>query len=809
LDTTSPTQAVEITGIYDDTSAQILINDGDSTTDSTPLLEGTITNALDAGDIVVIYRNGVQVGTASVTEQSWTFTDSLADEPGTYIYTARVQDAAGNQGEVSHPYIIGLYMTPHMLPPQVGVTITHVVDDVDPNTADVGPNGFTNDLEPMIVGTLQGGPLAAGEYVEVLRDGAVIGTAIIDANGMGWRFVDDGSHGKGTVVDGGEFSYGKYTYTARVVDAVGNAGGISNSFVLNVDATPPGHMVEITGVFDDGTTTATQIADGGMTTASSPFVTGTLSGSVGQQNNVVAIYRKDETTGVEERIGTAKVNEKTWSFSDTTGLANEIAYTYRACVEDASGNAGEFSNAYTIRLQISGPVQTVKILDIQDDMAPVTGTIANSGTTNTTSPTLSGTIDDALVSGDGQYIAIFRGDEYIGSAIVDGLNWTYTDTTEAAHGSTYIYKAAVMNASDEVGAWSNEWAITIDTESPIQNVTIDFIHDNAGTTVGNLESGDRTDDQTPTLHGGLDTALGTGEVLVIYREDMKDGQLVAASREMGTATVNGTSWSYEDSSLIDQTNYTYAAYVRDAAGNLSPASNNFTITLDVTPTQSVNILYVIGDEIPRPGYVEIGGYTYDWSPQLIGSIDIPLAADEVVAIYCNGDKIGTATMTGDTTWTYFDNDGEWYTGLITYTARVENTEGTAGSGYSPAYGIYSDRGMVVETWPTGWITNVVDNYGSITGSLASGETTDDTTPTLEGLAYVFHTEPEYLTIYRDHMPIGTAILKSTGAQYEYSWTFTDTSLPGDGQYVYEPNVDPHLIGQYGRFTLILDTTAPE
>ncbi|MDO6646859.1 Ig-like domain-containing protein, partial [Acinetobacter guillouiae] len=70
----------------------------------TPEVQGTISATLGSGEVVAIYRDGIKVGTATVSGTTWTYADAGLASGSTYTYTARVEDAAGNQGSLSNNY---------------------------------------------------------------------------------------------------------------------------------------------------------------------------------------------------------------------------------------------------------------------------------------------------------------------------------------------------------------------------------------------------------------------------------------------------------------------------------------------------------------------------------------------------------------------------------------------------------------------------------------------------------------------------------------------------------------------------------
>jgi uncharacterized membrane protein len=93
-----------ITGVLDDVLPRVgTIPNGDNTNDSTPTLQGRLDANLGAGQSVMILRDGLAIGQASVSGTEWTFTDRLSAE-GDYSYVAVVSDAGGRNGSPSEGF---------------------------------------------------------------------------------------------------------------------------------------------------------------------------------------------------------------------------------------------------------------------------------------------------------------------------------------------------------------------------------------------------------------------------------------------------------------------------------------------------------------------------------------------------------------------------------------------------------------------------------------------------------------------------------------------------------------------------------
>ncbi|MFA2535944.1 Ig-like domain-containing protein, partial [Pseudomonas chlororaphis subsp. aurantiaca] len=85
--------------------------------------------------------------------------------------------------------------------------------------------------------------------------------------------------------------------------------------------------------------------------------------------------------------------------------------------------------------------------------------------------------------------------------------------------------------------------------------------------------------------------------------------------------------------------------------------------------------------------------------------------------------LGSVQASGTGAWSYTPTA---LTNGTTYTFRVDATDAAGNtSGYS------ASRTITIDTAPPGApvITSVMDNEGTVTGDIANGGTTDDTTPT--------------------------------------------------------------------------------
>lgn len=441
IDTTPPTQTVTVTTVTDDVLPVTgTIPKGGTTNDTAPLVSGTLSVVLGAGESVQVLRNGTPVGTASASGTNWNYADSGLTSGNTYAYTARVVDAAGNQGPVSSSYSISVLTTA----PTKTAAVTAVDDDVMPTIGLVPNGGTTNDTAPLIRGTLSAA-LGAGESVEVLRNGTSIGTASV--TDLSWRYDDSGLTNGNT-----------YSYTARVLDAASNPGATGAAYSIKIDTVAPTQTVTSITVTDDVLPVMGSVPDGGTTNDTAPLVSGTLSAALSAGESVQVLRESSDGTS---SIGTAIVTGLSWRYDDS-GLANGNTYTYTARVLDAAGNQGPDSAKHSIKLDTVAP--TVTAFDILDNVGAVQGSVGNGDTTDDNTPTLKLTFSEVFGVGASLEVRL-NGVPIVGGTIepqVDPHTVHFLGPDPLSDG-TYTYTAQMTDAAGNVGGFSASYKITIDT----------------------------------------------------------------------------------------------------------------------------------------------------------------------------------------------------------------------------------------------------------------------------------------------------------------------------------------------------------
>ena len=346
--------------------------------------------------------------------------------------------------------------------------------------------------------------------------------------------------------------------------------------------------------------------------------TPTFNGS-GTPGNTILIKDGDKV------IGTTIVNESgKWEFTPTPPLS-EGTYQISFTEKNPEGTESAPTPPFELTIDITPPGNGGIDLVI-DNAGLVTGSIANGGTTDDTTPTLSGGGQEP-----GATVTIIDNGQPLATVIVapDGT-WTYTPPplNEGEHPFTLIVTDPAGNAS----APSDPYTIIVDTTAPAAPAITDVLDDQAGIT-GNISSGGLTNDARPTISG-------TGE----------PGTTVEVSSNgvpLGTALVNASGqWTLPLTADLPENLNTLTAIATDTAGNASPASTPYPITVDTTAPAAPAITGVLDDQGSITGNILSGGTTDDTKPIISGTGE----PGATVEIFSNGTPLGTALVNASGQW---------------------------------------------------------------------------------------------------------------------------------------------------------------
>ncbi|WP_150144938.1 BapA/Bap/LapF family large adhesin [Enterobacter bugandensis] len=698
--------------------------------------EGTpLTGTGEAGSIITVTNGTTVIGTGVVgSDGSFSIALSPAQlDPTTLTVTAT--DAAGN-ASADVPFIVT--DSPLELP-QVPV-ITAIVDDVDPVTGDV-KGKTTNDTTPTLTGTAE-----VGSVITIYQDGSTTPLTTVTADGSGnWSYTPA--------------ALGEGLHTFEVTATLNGAtSGRSPAASVTVDLTAPGTPT-IGSVIDDVGPVTGPLTSGQTTNDSQPTLTGT--GAVG---DTISIYNNGVLLD-SVVVG----NTGTWSY--TTPALPEGSNVLTIRETDPAGNQSGPSADFTI--VVDSISTTPVITSVTDNVGNTATPVASGSETNDATPTLSGTADANSI------VTIFDGATQIAVVTADGTGaWSFTPETALVEGP-HAFTVQATDPQGNLSLVSAPWSVVVDLTAPTVP-TLDTVSDNVpGGVTGNLTSGQATNDNTPTISG-------TGQAgSTIY--------IMNNGTQLGTTTVdvNGN-WSFTPTTPLDDGSYSLRAYATDAAGNASANSSVFAFTVDTAGPGVPVVTSVIDDVAPITGTLTSGNSTNDARPTFNGTGDV----GSTVHVIVDGNEIGTAVVNAQGSWT-FTPGTDLIDGPHAITFNATDAAGNVGTATAP-FNLTVDTG--VPSAPV--ISAAADNVGSIQTPLTSGQSTDDTTPTLSGTA----TANATVTIYENGQPVGTALADGTGA-----WSFTPSTPLAAGSHTWTAtvtdaagNISPASPG----FTLVVDSTAP-
>lgn len=818
VDTIAP-QAPTITLINDDAATVTgpVLNNG-STNDQTPTISGTG----EPGSILTLL-DGTQPLIKLTVDSSgtWSYTPALLPV-GSHTFTVVAEDAAGNVTSPSAGFTINVDITPPATP-----VINSVQDDIGTVKGELAQDDATDDTRPQVSGTGD-----VGSTITLYDDKTPVGSMTI------------GPDGKWSITPTQPLSEGQHTLNAIATDAAGNASPAA-TYNLTVDTTAPNAPL-ILSVQGEVANQSAPLVNGGSTQNGTPTLTGS-----GEPGATINIYDNGGATP----IGTVTVPAGgTWTFTPSPALS-ETSHTLTAVATDPAGNVGLPSAGFTLIVDSTVPA-TPGIPVVTDDQAPVLGNISNGGSTNDTTPTISGT------GSVGDTITIRDNGSDIGTTTVraDG-SWSFTPQTPISgqnHSISVIESDAAGNKSQPSGSV----AFTLDTAASAAP-TIVSADDNVGPVQASLSTGGVTDDNTPTFHGtGVD-----GDTITLY----------SGSTVIGTTTVSGGTWAITTTTLQDG-KQVITATATDAVGNISASSDDFTLTVYTTPIAAPVVTEIVDNVGTIQTPLVNGSYTDDRTPTFNGTG----TAGSTVSIYDNGGTtaIGTAIVGTDGTWTITPTTAlpagvSDHTFTFSATDAVGNTvastntillhvdtvaplapivlvpsdtvvSGTAEAGSTViirnAGGVEIGRGLadgpggafIVTISPaqttgaaltaiaqdlagnqsTGTpfsaVTSndlqpptieVLDDVTPNTGNLTSGQSTNDNLPTLSGLAG----SNANVTLYIDGIEQPTVTANASG-----EWTYQFTTPLSEGPHTFAVSQDDGVLvsGKSPNFVITVDTVLP-
>lgn len=733
VDTQSPQQPV-ITFITDDAPGMLgSIAHLGLTNDNTPTINGTG----EPGSTVHLYQNGARiadiiVGNSGVWSYAYTTASPLADD--TYTFTVTASDSNGN----TTPFSADFTITIDTLVPAAPGIIS--VADGDGNTIDT--NQLTQESQPRLSGSG-----TAGDTIILYDNGNIIGQALVGADGR-WQFTPPAALGDGT-----------HLLTARANDPAGNSSAVSSGFVLTIDATPPAAPV-IASVADNTAPVTGIVPNGGSTNETRPTLAGT-----GEAGSTISIYNGSAL------VGTAQVQANgSWSFTPPTSLSAGV-WNLTATATDAAGNTSVASETRTFTIDTTAPAAPV-ISTVYDGTGPITGNLSPGQMTDEVRPVISGTREANTT------IRLYDNGTLLAEIPADNSSsWRYTPDANLTTGNHVITVIAV-DAAGNASPVSDSVNFVVDTTPPLAPV-ITSVSDDQAPGLGTIANGQSTNDPTPTFSGTAEA----GAIITLY----ENGTVIGTT----TAQPDGA-WSVSTSTLTSGT-HVITAVATDAAGNGSPNSTAFTLTVDTTAPQTPILTSVVDDVAGgATGNLANGQITNDNRPTLNGTAE----AGSVVSIYDGGTLLGVTTADAGGAWSFAPT-----TGLSDGTRTLTVTATDPAGNVSPVTDSFT---IVVDTLaPTvPLIISIVDDVPNNTGTIGNGQSTNDTLPTLNGTAEANST----VSIFDNGALVATVTANANG-----NWSWTPTTALGQGSHAYSVSAADaagNVSAASQPTTIIVDTIAP-
>ncbi|EDV1505652.1 BapA prefix-like domain-containing protein [Salmonella enterica subsp. salamae] len=611
--------------------------------------------------------------------------------------------------------------------------ITQVLDDVESVTGPLVNGQTTNDNRPTLSGTVE-----AGARVEVFDNGVSLGFATLQPNG-GWTFTPSQN-----------LEEGAHQLTVIATDAKGNASPAA-SFDLVVDTQSPQQPV-ITVITDDAPGILGSVAHLGLTNDSTPTINGT-----GEPGSTVHLYQNGA------RIADIIVgNSGVWSYAYTTTspLADDT-YTFTVTASDSNGNTTPFSADFTITIDTQAPAAP-GVIGVADGDG---NTIDTNQITQESRPRLSG-------SGTaGDTITLYDNGNAIGQALVgaDG-RWQFTPPAALGDG-THLLTARANDPAGNESPESISFTLRVDTQAPdAPQIVSAAITGGEGEVL--LANGSITNQRMPTLSGTGEP----GAIITLYNN----------GAVLDTVQVNPQgSWTYPLTSNLSEGLNVLTATATDAAGNSSPTSGVFSVTLDTLPPAQPDAPLISDNVAPVIGNIGNNGATNDTTPTFSGTGEI----GSTIILYNNGSEIGRTTVGDNGSWNF--TPAALTPG--TYIITVTETD-VAGNISSPSASVTFAVDTTAPANPV--ITFAEDNVGDVQDNIVSGATTDDNTPVIHGTGDI----GSVITLYNGSSVLGVVTVDETGA-----WTLPVTSALPDGVYTLTAIAAGNSSGVSNSFTFTIDT----
>ena len=501
-----PTQTVVIDTAVDDFGPQTgLVAHNGSTDDTTPALSGTITAPLTVGQKVIVYDGTTAYTVAAVVAPggtTWTFTPAMPLATGAHSFSAEVTNFESKPGPRSVAYVVNVQ--PAIVVPVTSVSAvspTQIVRTLTGSFDIVGQNLPTSAISITVPGdakatcqapnnlTASGFNVACQFYklgaqtLEIRTATTLLGTVTVTVktNVTGVSWTSPSTTSSGTVKFGETVAFKVAGVNMLADPTMGFAVqlcGVSNTetgtpsntlrtFSCNFNNTAGAVAGQMPGVVKDAP--GGQVLFDGWNVAvavpvAPPIATATPSPSVVGQlvNFMVSTFQSAVKVVWDFGTDVASVAKAVIS-----GVSDKVSATFTtpgtktvtATFSDASNNV--VAQSTTTVTVSAATIPGATITAAASDTSTKPGTIPNNGTTDDTTPTLSGTISAPLTNG--QKVNVYDGTTvFTAMAVVPpgGTTWTFTPATPLI-GGLHSFTAEVADFQGIPGARSAAYVVNV------------------------------------------------------------------------------------------------------------------------------------------------------------------------------------------------------------------------------------------------------------------------------------------------------------------------------------------------------------
>ncbi|UCB29946.1 hypothetical protein J9874_00450 [Duffyella gerundensis] len=439
---TTPPDAPTLFTLDDDQGASTgFFKPGETTDDLRP----TLTGHAKPGAVVVLMRDGVEIGSAQADAVTglWSLepTQDLAGGENSLTLVTRDTFAGKTrESDESQPFtiVIGDDATPPGPGPGL-VFIDGAQDNAGANTGPLASGALTDDSRPELHGTAPAGSTLRVQYRS--ENGSWIEAGNVTAKPDGsWSWSPAGA-----------LPDGSWEFRVR------GEGGWTDEFALDIDSAA-GDAMFITHATDDKGPYTGELASGVATDDDTP----TLHGRA-EANSIVYIHGAYNGGETWNPMGSVLAGpDGSWSLTTTPLIFGSWRFQAGPAAE-ADSRTGTFELEY-----ITGGSRVPAITGAWDDVGQITGLIQNGTSTNDTRPELRGTAEaNALVMIEYGKAGEPYSTGYSVTANARG-EWSFTPPDTLGTGN-WVFRAKAGNGS----AYSNGWSLSV-TEGELITTVYDF-----------------------------------------------------------------------------------------------------------------------------------------------------------------------------------------------------------------------------------------------------------------------------------------------------------------------------------------------